>query len=425
MTVYFVHKLKKKIFHSMTILFLVMILPTYAKADVAFTTASGGLGVISKSGDGFEVSERTDGLGSETRIFGYNDGKRILVVEKRDTGDDRARIYDPANLSAPLVDTSWEKVSGIHDAIYLRGYLYLICHDTSNVVKINTNDHTKKEIEWIYPQRGLVPSLPAGYAARGVGITRFGDEIYALFGIHNEQGEYRDSILVNLADDIVTFRTLSHSILAPNASDLFVLGDRIYVTAFGGPEGVSADVTKSRLQRVDPESMAVTDIFAAGEVDPDGGLLAGLCFDDANRALVATRKTEGPDAGTRFWLLDGTRASTAKRVMTSAGTESTLQYDPVMRLLWVAAFADGGKGEIAAFENGVKKAAWDATALGGEPRRIAPVRDVSENSGDGDGDGSGNGTNGSSGGGGCTSGAWAWLFIAALFLKIKKTRTVL
>ena len=415
------NELRKVSFRSIAILLFTVLLPFCAEADIAITTAAGGLGVIGKSGDGYAVCERTGGLGGEARVFGYNDGKRLLVVEKRAAGDDRARIYDPADLSAPLVDVSWENVRGIRDAIYLRGYLYLICHDTSNVVKINTNDHTKKEIEWIYPQRGTVPPLPAEHIARGIGITRFGDELYALFGIHDAQGAYRDSVLVNLADDIATFRTLSYSVLAPNVSDLFVLGDRIYVTALGGREGVSADKTKSLLQRVDPESMAVTDVFSAANIDPDGGLLAGICFDDENHTLVATRKTDGPGAGTRLWLLDGTTPSTAQCIMTAAGTNAVLHYDSITRLFWVSAFSDDGRGELAAFEAGVKKASWDIAALGGEPRYITPVRDVSENVGDGDGDnGPPSGTEGGSGGGGCSAGTWAWLLVAALFIKIKK-----
>ena len=411
---------KRNTHHGRIALFLIIAIcalsfPSFAVADVAFTTGAGELGIVaaSRSG-GYAVTERAKTFAPGARIFGYNEGKRLLVAEARTGADDRVRIFDTADLSAPLTDTSWDNARGIRDAVYLRGYLYVVCHDSSNVVKIDTNDHTRKEIEWIYPHRGVVPALPAGHSARGTAVVRFGNEIYALFRIVDGNDNYAPSVLVNLADDITTLRTLGYVSLPPNTGDLEVLGDHIYAVCPGA--GAANAPAQSTIQRVDPEAMTASGVLRGDEIEREGGRIVGLAFDGGKRAVVTTRKEGGTAAETKFWLLADLDASSAVCLRTTSAPQASVCYDARTKRFCISDFAEGGGGTLHAYDTSGTATAMDAETLGGTPRYLAAVRNTPGSDGENPGgeDPGEPGTDSGSGGGGCTAGASA--FLAAVLI---------
>lgn len=380
-----------------------------AYADAVFSTASGALGSVSKIDGDFAVTLKAAQLGSSARLFDYNDGARLLVVEDRQSQNDHIRIYDPENLSTSLADLAWENVRGIRDATYLRGYLYVICHDSANVVKINTNDFTKKEIEWIYPKRGNVPPLADGSSARGVGITLFGDEIYALFRIEDASGISTESVLVNLADDITTLRTLGYVALPPGALDLAVHGDRIYAAT----GGIGAD---SSIQRIDPVAMTAETALRAADLAYSGETLLSFSFSDAGQTLLATSS-----GGTqkRFWLVENLDPTTAKNVLTVDREHIDFGYDRVIGLFWITSFSDTGGASLRVLMHERLEVLLDTSVLGEEVRYVAPIKKLANS--DGGGTTIINNYNGSSG---CSGMPWPLLLaLSPLLLTFWRPKT--
>lgn len=397
-----------------------------AQADVFFTTYGRGgepslMGSIGKSGSGYAL-KKTKTVQPESRVFGYNQGSRVLLVTRDSANEDRARILDPDDLAQTLADTRWPDTRGIGDAVYMRGYLYLACRESSNIVKINTNDHTRKEIAWTYPFRGLVPNVPPGYAALGVGVTRFGDEIYGLFTLSNAQGHPLNSVLVKLADDITSFRTLAYVEVSPDAAGLLAFGNALYVFSRGN----GTDLKTSLIQKVTPSTMTVENVMSAHDLDPDGGRIEDFCLDGAGNAFIATHKPIDNGTQVKLFVLKGMRAKTAKNTLDAQGGVTYVCYDGVTNLFWASVSkSDASKDAVlCAFDSeGIKVASFGASELGDSPYAITAIKDLSEG---------GNNPNPtprpdpdpSDSGGGCSAkgyGIWGSLALIALHQLVRRS----
>ena len=389
---------------KVVVIALLMILSAHRAAfsDVFFTAYDSGknastIGNVSIKSGAFVVNKKSTEAGA--RVFGYNSGSRLLLTIPDPTGDDTAFIYKSANVSEVLSQTKWPHVRDIFDASYLRGYLYVACRGSSNIVKIDTNFNTRKEIDWVYPQRGAVPHLPEGYVAKAVSVAILGDEIYGLFTISNSQGEYRDSILVKLADDITTLRTLSYAAVVPDATAVFVLGNDLYVVGRGKNIEKDADPRQSLIQKVNTGTMSVTNLVSAYDLESSGGYIEALALTEAGDAFVVTHKPSADKTEVKYYLLKGLNPTSAQKLMTLSGDFSSLRYDNVSKLFWVSnATGKTDKGaQLYAFDSAGKRAAsLNTSELGGTPNSLTIAKGS---------DGSSVDSNASTGSGGCSTGA--------------------
>ena len=400
---------------NVVILAMLILFYSYGSAfsDVFFSTFNGKgssmVGHINPTKTGFVVNKKNADL--QSRVFGYNVGTRVLVSVSVPDGDDTALIYDSINLSEPIIKTRWPNVRDIADAAYLRGYLYVAAQGSSNIAKIDTNFNTRKEIDWVYPQRSAVPHVPNGYTAKAISVTTMGDEIYGLFTISNSQGEHMNSVLVKLADDITTLRTLGYAAVVPDATAVFVMGNDLYVVGRGKNIEKDTDPRQSLIQKVNPGTMSVTNVVSAYDLDSSGGNIEALAFTETGDAFVVTHKALADKTEVKYYLLKGLNSTSAQDLMTLSGGFSSLRYDAGSKFFWVSnatSKTDTGAQLYAFDAAGKKVASFNASELGGTPYSLTIANGTGGSSMDSNADSS-------TSSGGCSTGGYLSLFLLLPF----------
>lgn len=367
-------------------IFMVMFTGEAAFSDVFFTARDSGknavvMGNISSTKEGFVVNKK--GIAAGDRLFGYNSGSRLLVTAFTAGSDDTEYVYNPTDLSRALTQTQWHNARDVFDATYLRGYLYVACRVSANIVKVDTNFMERKKIDWVYPQRGGVPHVPTGYFAEAVSVTTLGDEIYGLFTLSNGQGEYLNSILVKLADDITTLKTLGYAEVVPNATVVLAFGNELYVAGRGKLNGDANDSRQSLIQKVTPSTMKVTDLVSAFDLDSSGGYIEALSLSQTGDAFIVTHKALAEKTEVKYYLLKGLNSTSKQSLLTLYGGESSLRYDSATKLFWVSSAAgktDQGAQLFAFDSNGKREVSFQSSELGGIPCSLTIAKGSEESS---------------------------------------------
>ncbi|MDR3331539.1 MAG: hypothetical protein LBT08_02820 [Synergistaceae bacterium] len=424
----------KKVFLSFIVCVALLSFCGVLSADVAFTTddySSGTIGIIGDDGGGLKIKAGPFvGYATNLNVLSYADGSRLLLAERPYLGsgggaEDSLFFFDSSDLSIPLKNITIPGVSNTYDAEYLDGYLYLICYDGANIVKIDPDDFTVKA-RYEFSDSDIAQ----GYIPHGVSLASLGEELFALFiVIDNDTLTHANSRLVRLDRDLKAKDFVLQ--LPLNAHTAAVSGGSLYVASWGGEQNSSASSYRSQLQRVviNGDLMTAERLFTAAVID--GAQIGAICFAPDGTALIAThRYSDDFTTEANLYRLDSSLAPGARLKLTDsftlAGWMTSIVYDPDTSCFWVANSNGGASAnQILAFDDAGKLVkSFSAKDIGGPSSYLAAVKKQEAAGGDDgdskpDDDGSsqvGGNTSGMGGSTGCSGGGMfgAALFIAAL-----------
>jgi hypothetical protein len=365
---------------TLAALFL-LTLSCVARADIAFSTSNGTVGIITNNNGKTDISSDTiTNLENNALVYSYSSGKKLLTDERIFLGNDRVSVYDPSDIKTALKKTEWENAADISDVEYMDGFLYVIGLDNASVVKIDAHDYQKKD-EYVYTN-------PQGYTARGVSLAQYNDELFALFSVNVAGNLYEKSVLVRLDGDLKEIDYLDD--VVENAHSAEQSGGHIYVAGYGNDYDLSSD--RSKLEKISIENNAMkkepVPVLAASDLDSDTSQIAAICFFPSGSAVIATRESNGANANTvKIFMLDSSLDAKSKKELkeTFSGTEARIVYDEGNKYFWMTNLGGGaGDSQIAAFTDAgatVKK--FSSGALGGLVNSIAEIKQI--NGGDGGG----------------------------------------
>ncbi len=366
--------LKKKLLLLGTLFTIaVQLLAGAAWADVAFSTSDYTNGTIGTVGSTSAITgDRATNFGGDTVVFPFAAGDRLLAADRSSAGtaDDSVYIYDPADLSKPLKNTTWPGARNVYGVEQVGYYLYVVCYTNGNVLKIDTRDFTKTA-EYKFDNS----VLPAGYTAKGVSIAQLGGTLYALFMVSDTgyPPSYQQSRLVKLSTDLMQLASMQ---LPENAHTVTTSKGQLYVASWGGVQDNKADASKSKLLAINTAVMGEAEVFNGSDID--GGQIAAIRFAPDGTALIATHRYDANfNTTARIYRLDsGLVASDKKLLKTLDGWSTTIVYDGVTGYFWISnANGQNGPDQLLAFDrstgNLVKN--FSAADLGGPAYFVAPV----------------------------------------------------
>lgn len=340
---------------------------------MAFSTSDYANGTLGTVGSSLAVTgDKAAGFGGDMVVFPFAAGDRLLAADRSSTGttDDSVYIYDPANLSKPLKNTTWSGARNIYGVEQVGYYLYVVGYTNGNVLKIDTRDFAKVA-EYKFDNS----VLPAGYTAKGVSIVQLNGTLYALFMVSDTAypPNYQQSRLVKLNTDLMQ---LASMLLPENAHTVTTSNYQLYVASWGGVQSNNADASKSKLQAINTSVMGEAEVFSGADID--GGQIAAIRFASDGTALIATHKYDTNfNTTARVYRLDsGLVANNKKLLKTLDGWSTTIVYDSVTGYFWISnTNGQNGSDQLLAFDrntgNLVKN--FSASDLGGPAYFVAPV----------------------------------------------------
>jgi hypothetical protein len=412
------------IFSVLAVFLLFSTLCFRAEAQIFYASSNysvGSAGVITKDGSFAVHKNLITNLGGDAWGVTFNDHSgaiRAMIREYSYGPNDTVYVYDPANWTAPVVNTKdWG--SNFHAAASNGQYLYLTTYesyasgsgaeDTGEVVRVDMKNGYARDKAYQYP-RHVENGHTVSPHAEAIHIEN--GKIYVLFGMpYNGVNQYEASEIVEFDAELNVQRTVqlkdSSGHIARNAVTMAYRDGKLYVAAMGGYQGPNS---WGDIWQVDILSMTAKQVLDGHDIPytVDGqsvnvGLYGVDFADDGTAYVLAGSYSADYSFRARLFVTTESRlaAGDAGRVVQEyansqayAGYSWGLLWDEADSTLWCMT----GRSLEARDKAGSNPRSFTPAELGDNVYSIsllngAVLDDDEDNSGN-------NGNNGDSGGGG-------------------------